>query len=536
MWLASVSALSAREAGDLTMLYSTPTMGDLYARVLRSNPPDAVAIWDDEEELTFAAFAERVAIFASALRAAGLKRGDALAQLSRNRVDAICTIAATFLMGLRYTPLNAMSTAADHAFILQDAQIDALVVGDDYFKHEVRTLRDAVPSLRMFSHNDPKIGIALRSGEVSSTTDPLACEARPEDIAMIAYTGGTTGRPKGVVHRHRSLVTNVMVAMGEWEWRDPIRFVAVTPISHAAFPLVLPVLLRGGSFGLTAGFTPNGFAKLVQRRAVTATVLVPTLIYSMLDQGEAFTAAIKSLDTVIYGSAPMSPQRLREAIERFGPIFSQLYGQTEAPMAVSMLFKRDHDVERLDRLSSCGVPLCGSQVALLDDSGQPVPLGEVGELCVRGPLVMEGYWHRPEETVTALQGGWLHTGDMARQDASGFLTLVDRKKDLIISGGFNVYPREVEDVIAAHPAVAQCCVVGSPHPKWGEAVTAVVVLRHGVSVTSDELVAWVKTAKGSTMAPKVIELVAALPLTTLGKVDRKAVRARFWKADERQIQ
>lgn len=519
------------------MLYMTPTMGDLYARALRSNPPDAVALWDDDEELTFAAFSERVAIFAAALRAEGLKRGDALAQLSRNRVDAVCTIAAAFLVGLRYTPLNGMSKAADHAFILQDAEIDALVVSDDYFADVVLALRAVVPSkLRIFSHNDPKLGIALRSGKLPTATDPLACDAGADDLAVIAYTGGTTGRPKGVVHRHRSLVTTAMVAMAEWEWRDPIRFLAVTPISHAAFPLLLPVLLRGGSFGLTTGFTPDGFAKLVERRAVTATILVPTLIYVLLDHSSDLTAALESLDTVIYGSAPISPQRLREAVQRFGPIFAQLYGQTEAPMAVSMLFKRDHDPGRMDRLSSCGVALCGSQVALLDDCGQVVPVGQVGELCVRGPLVMDGYWNRPEETAAALQYGWLHTGDMGRQDSSGFLTLVDRKKDVIISGGFNVYPREVEDVIAAHPAVALCCVVGAPHPKWGEAVTAVVVLRSGAIVTAEEIIASVKAAKGSTMAPKVVEFIATMPLTTVGKVDRKAVRARFWPADGRQIQ
>jgi fatty-acyl-CoA synthase len=519
------------------MLYMGPTMGDLYARALRSNPPDAVALWDDDEELTYTAFAERVARFASVMRAAGLKRGDALAQLSRNRVDAVCTIAAAFLVGLRYTPLNALATAADQSFILQDAQIDALVVGDNYFADVVPTLRDALPPhARIFSHDDPNLGIALRRGGLPAAADPLACDARPEDIAMIAYTGGTTGRPKGVVHRHRSLVTNVLVAMGEWEWRDPIRFLAVTPISHAAFPLVLPVLLRGGSFGISSGFTPDGFARLVERRAVTATIMVPTMIYLLLDGSDDCTGALKGLDTVIYGSAPISPQRLREAVGRFGPIFAQLYGQTEAPMAVSMLFKRDHDPDRIDRLSSCGVPLCASQVALLDESGHAVPVGEVGELCVRGPLVMEGYWNRPDETAAALQHGWLHTGDMARQGADGFLTLVDRKKDLIISGGFNVYPREVEDVIAGHPAVAQCCVVGAPHPKWGEAVTAVVVLRSGASTTAEEIIACVKAAKGSAMAPKVVEFIATMPLTAVGKVDRKAVRARFWSAEGRQIQ
>lgn len=519
-------------------LYLGPTIGELYVRVLRSNPPDAIALWDDDEELTYGAFAERVARFAAAMRAAGLKRGDAMAQLSGNRVDAVCAMAAGFLLGLRYTALNPLSTSADHAFILQDAQIDALVVDETRFANAVPELRHALPAGgRIFSYRDPSLGIALHDGVRPTAADPLTCDARPEDIAQISYTGGTTGRPKGVVHRHRSVVTTVMVTLGEWEWRDPVRFLAVTPISHASRAFVLPLLLRGGSLGLTSKFAPEEFATLVERRAVTATLMVPTMIYVLLDSGEEVIATLrKRLDTLFYGSAPISPHRLREALERFGPILTQLYGQTEAPMAVSTLFKRDHDLNRIDRLSSCGVALSGSQVALLDESGRPVPVGEVGEICVRGPLVMEGYWNRPEETAAAFQYDWLHSGDMARRDAGGFLTLVDRKKDMLISGGFNVYPREVEDVIAAHPAVAQCCVVGSPHPKWGEAVTAVVVLRTGASTTAEEISAWVKAAKGSTMAPKIVEFIPAMPLTTVGKVDRKAVRARFWKADCRQIQ
>lgn len=519
-------------------LYLGPTIGDLYVRVLRSNPPDTIALWDDHEELTYAAFAERVAKFAAAMRAAGLKRGHALAQLSGNRVDAVCAMAAGFLLGLRYTALNPLSTPADHAFILQDAQINALVVDETRFADAVPELRSALPAGgRIFSYRDASLDIALHDGVRPVSGDPLACDARPEDIAQIAYTGGTTGRPKGVVHRHRSVVTTVMVTLGEWEWRDPVRFLAVTPISHASRAFVLPVLLRGGSLGLTSKFAPEEFAALVERRAVTATLMVPTMIYVLLDsRAEVISTLRKRLDTLFYGSAPISPHRLREALERFGPILAQLYGQTEAPMAVSTLFKRDHDLNCIDRLSSCGVALSGSQVALLDEAGQAVPVGEVGEICVRGPLVMDGYWNRPEETAAAFQYGWLHSGDMARRDAEGFLTLVDRKKDMLISGGFNVYPREVEDVIAAHPAVAQCCVVGSPHPKWGEAVTAVVVLRNGASTTAEDISAWVKAAKGSTMAPKIVEFIPAMPLTTVGKVDRKAVRARFWTADGRQIQ
>jgi len=516
--------------GDDEALHLGPTLGDLFLRACRRNAPNAIALWDDREELTYAAFSERVDIFAAALRASGLKRGNALAQLSANKVDAVCTIAAAFLLGLRYTPLHPLASSADHAFILANAEIDALVVDEGRFSEVAASLSQALPEKAVvFSHGSAAFGISLRSGKASHITQ---CGADPGDIALIAYTGGTTGRPKGVVHRHRSLVTNVLLAMGEWEWRDPIRFLAVTPISHAAFLFVLPVLLRGGSFGMSAAFRPDTFVEIVHSRRVTSTFLVPTMIYALIDAPESVTAGMESLDTIIYGAAPASPHRMSEAIERFGSIFAQLYGQTEAPNAVTMLFKRDHTT---DRLASCGVPLCANTVALLDSAGNPAAKGEVGEVCVRGPLVMDGYWKRPEDTAAALANGWLHTGDLAREDQDGYIFLVDRKSDLIITGGFNVYAREVEDAIAEHVAVAQCCVVGAPDPKWGEAVTAVIALRPGAATSAEEIQAFVRTAKGPTMSPKKVLFVDHLPLTSLGKLDRKAVRAQFWTDAERQI-
>ncbi|GIK49477.1 MAG: AMP-binding protein [Hyphomonadaceae bacterium] len=507
-------------------LYRGPTLGDLFLRALKSNPPDRLAVWDDREELTFAQFAARVAGFSDAMRAAGLRPGQALAQLSKNKADALCAIAAAFLVGLRYTPLHPLASAADHAFILADAQIDALVVDEEGFSANVESLRQAMrPGAIVFSHNESAFGLALRSGRVQA--DALYSEARPEDIALIAYTGGTTGRAKGVVHRHASLVTNLLLAMGEWEWRDPIRFVAATPISHAAFLFVLPVLLRGGSFGMAGAFSPAAFAELVERRGVTATFLVPTMIYALLDAPETVQSKLAGLDTIIYGAAPIASARLEQALQRFGPIFAQLYGQTEAPNAISMLFKRDHTP---DRLSSCGVALAANKVAVLDAASAPVKIGEVGEICVRGPLLMDGYWNRPEESAAAFESGWLHTGDLGRMDENGFIYLVDRKKDMIISGGFNIYPREVEDVLSTHPAVDYCCVAGVADPKWGEATTALVVLKEGRACAPEDLIAHVRSIKGPLMAPKFVLLARSAPLTALGKPDRKAARALLAKA------
>jgi len=263
------------------------------------------------------------------------------------------------------------------------------------------------------------------------------------------------------------------------------------------------------------------------------------MLYALMDHPDSRTRDLSSLQTVYYGASAINPVRLAEAISRFGKIFAQNYGQSEAPMAISYLAKDEHDDLRL---SSCGRPTLFARCALLDPDGHPVPRGEVGEVCVSGPLLAGGYWKLPEETAKTFSGGWLHTGDMAREDSDGFWFIVDRVKDMIVTGGFNVYPREVEDVVAEHPSVAQVCVVGAPDDKWGETVTAVVVLRPdagtdeaSIATMSAEIQAAVKQRKGSVQVPKQIVVVDALPLTGLGKPDKKAVRARFWEGAGRSI-
>jgi fatty-acyl-CoA synthase len=262
------------------------------------------------------------------------------------------------------------------------------------------------------------------------------------------------------------------------------------------------------------------------------------MLYALMDHPDSRTRDLSSLETVYYGASAINPVRLKEAIERFGPIFAQYYGQSEAPMVISYFAKGDHvdaDGKPVEsRLSSCGRPSAYLRTALLDESGEPVEPGEPGEICVAGPLLADGYWKRPEETAETFRDGWMHTGDVAREDEDGFWYIVDRTKDMIVTGGFNVFPREVEDVVAEHPAVAQVGVIGVPHEKFGEAVTAVVVLRDGHQLT-DEVVAeiqqMVKDRKGSVQAPKQVLAVDALPLTGLGKPDKKALRARFWTGE-----
>jgi fatty-acyl-CoA synthase len=282
------------------------------------------------------------------------------------------------------------------------------------------------------------------------------------------------------------------------------------------------------------GFDPEAVLKTIERERINFTLFVPTMIYVLLDNPTLSKTDLSSLDLVLYGASPMSPSRLVEGIERIGPVFSQLYGQTEC-YPVSVLRKTDHDPKKPELFLSCGFPIAVCDVRILDDDDQEVSPGEAGEICVRAPHVMKEYWKRPEQTAETLKNGWLHTGDIARADERGYMFILDRKKDMIVSGGFNIFPREIEDVLTTHADVAMCAVVGVPDDKWGEAVTAIVVARGGAKPDADELINLVKTRKGSAHAPKHIKFVTELPMTGVGKIDKKALRASFWVGRERMV-
>ncbi|MFM7061562.1 MAG: AMP-binding protein, partial [Actinomycetes bacterium] len=452
------------------------------------------------------------------------------------RPEVLYCIGANGVAGVRGTPLHPLGSVDDHVYVLEDARIEALIF-DPIFAERAAALKERVPTLRLLSLGPCEAADAdLIEVAQRFQPQPLVPPAMdPDGLGGLVYTGGTTGKPKGVMSTFRSGATMTAIQMAEWEWPEDLRFLICTPLSHAGAAFFIPTLLRGGSLIVMPYFTPDGFLETVQEHKVTATMLVPTMLYTLLDNPRLDEFDLSSLDTVFYGAAAASPTRLKEAIERFGKIFFQFYGQAECPMTITVLRKDEHDPDDLERLATCGRPVPWVDVALLDDEGNRVPLGEPGEICVRGPLVMGGYWNKPEETAAAFEFDWLHTGDVAREDEQGFFTIVDRKKDMIVSGGFNVFPREIEDVLGTHPAVSQSAVIGVPDEKWGESVKAIVVLRPGQTAAPDELIALVKDAKGSHYAPKTVDFVEEIPLSPLGKPDKKALRAQYWGGAERQV-
>ena len=522
----------ARPAG----LHEMCNVGDLLVTAIARGGDRTAFIFEDRH-LSYREFGRQVSRLIQALEARGLKRGDFVATLSANRPEAFLVTAAAYVMGLCVTWMNPTSSEEDHAYILADSGVKTLFVDPENFSARARALLERVPNVeRVFGLGPHAPGEDILAALDAYAPQPLSPRANPDDLCVLVYTGGTTGKPKGVMHTHRTHVAMAQGELSDWDWPAETRFLALTPVTHAAGAIILPVLLRSGTFVMTQGFEPVKFMRLVEQHRITGTFLVPTMLYVLLDHPQLADADLSSLKLIVYGAAPMSPARLTEGIRRLGPVFMQLYGQSEMPMAITVLRQADHDPERYPhRLASCGTPVSGNQIRLLDERGAEVPPGEVGEICARGPLVMAGYWNKPEETAHAFRHGWLYTGDLARQDEDGFLYIVDRSKDMIITGGFNVFPREVEDVIGTHPAVANVAVIGVPDPKWGEAVRAAVVLRDGAKTTADELIALVRQHKGPVHAPKAVDFVDSLPVTGLGKLDKKALRARYWTDQQRAV-
>ncbi len=520
----------------MEQLYTGGTAGSLIIGAV-TRFGDRPALGDGTTFWTYRELGEAMARFIAAFKAAGLKKGDALSILSGNRAESWAAMCAGLIMGLRYTPLHPMAAEDDHAFIIEDAEIDVLIVDGEKFAARGRAIKERVPGLTHLMSFGPAEGAHdILAASAIATPLPLKDEGAAADVAWLAYTGGTTGRSKGVMLSHRAILTMTLLLYADWDWPADIRYLAATPVSHAAGVTIYPVMLRGGYTRLTQGFDAEIFCRVVADEKITVTFLVPTLIYALIDAKELRARFdLSSLDMIVYGAAPMSPDRLREGMAIFGNVFVQLYGQTEAPQCITSLRKADHDLSRPERLGSCGRPSPLVEVRLFDSEMREVATGEPGEICVRGPLVMNGYWKRPEATEEAFRGGWLHTGDVAVADAEGYLYIVDRTKDMIISGGFNIYPREVEDALMAHPAVASAAVIGVPDPKWGEAVKAFVVLKAGAEAGAAELQAHVKDRRGAPWSPKSIDFVADIPVTGLGKIDRKALRAPYWDGRMRGV-
>lgn len=528
------------------LLHNPVHLGDLMVAALKRHANSPVLQLGDTE-LTGREMADAISRYVQACEGLGSGTGTAVGLLALNRPEVLFVVGAGQTQGWRRTALHPLGSADDHAYVLSDAGVTTLIIDPvPMFVERAVALLEKVDGLAQVLTLGPvppelaEVGVDLIAEADSYAATTLTAKTLdPEHVVSITYTGGTTGKPKGVIGTARAMSTMTQIQLAEWEWPERPRFLMCTPLSHAGAAFFVPTLIKGGTMLVLSKFDPAEVLETIERERITATMLVPSMIYALMDHPDSRTRDLSSLETVYYGASAINPVRLAEAIDRFGPIFAQYYGQSESPMVISYLRKDEHDQARL---GSCGRPSAFLRTKLAGPDGEPVAQGEPGEICVSGPLLAGGYLGLPEQTAETFSDGWLHTGDVAREDEDGFWFIVDRTKDMIVTGGFNVFPREVEDVVAEHPAVAQVGVIGVPDEKWGEAVTAVVVLRSDADRSdaatgriADEIQAAVKERKGGVQSPKRVVFADSLPLTALGKPDKKALRAQFWEGLERSV-
>jgi fatty-acyl-CoA synthase len=468
---------------------------------------------------------------ARALDRSGIRPGDKVAILSANDPIAFSCVFGISRAGAVWCPVNPRNEAAENRDLLDSFDCACLIFQAAFAPLVTKIIPD-LPKLTT---------LVCLDGEAPGATpfdlwigaeaaEPWQAEP-PGDLVMLVGTGGTTGRPKGVMLSGRNLEAMSALTLMSYPFGPRPRYLALAPLTHAAGVLCFPIMTLGGEIVIMPKPDLADFLVLIARYRITHTFLPPTLIYMLLDHPGLAGTDLSSLQCLWYGAAPMSVSRLEEALTRIGPVLGQLFGQSEAPMMISTLAPADHfradGSLATERLSSAGRPTPLTTVAIMDDEGHLLGRGERGEIVVRGSLVMAGYYQNPQASAEAARYGWHHTGDIGYLDEDNFLFIVDRAKDMIITGGFNVYSAEVEQVLLAHPAVQDCAVIGLPDEKWGERVTAVLQPRPGHTVTADEVQAFVKERLGSVKAPKQVEVWPDLPRSKVGKVLKPEIKSRL---------
>jgi fatty-acyl-CoA synthase len=491
---------------------------------------DAPCLTTDGRTRTYAEVRELSSRVAAALAARGVRPGDRVAVLSANDPTAFTCVFGISRAGAVWCPVNPRNEAGENRELLALFGCTTLIF-QERFAPLVAQIRGDLPGLTTLVCLDGAVEDTLSWDEFVGLGAEDVDRPALDDLAMVVGTGGTTGRPKGVELTGANLETMTAITLMSYPFEGRPVYLALAPLTHAAGVLCFPILALGGEVVVMPAPDVGAFLALIERHRVTHTFLPPTLIYMALAHESLDRTDLTSLQCFWYGAAPMSATRLEEALRRIGPVMAQLFGQTEAPMMISTMSPRDHfhpdGTVATARLASAGRPAPLVTVSIMDESGNLLPTKEVGEIVVRGSLVMRGYHHDPEATAVASAHGWHHTGDIGYLDDDNFLFIVDRAKDMVITGGFNVYSTEVEQAIMRHPAVQDCAVIGLPDEKWGERLTAVVQVRAGATLDPAEVKAFVKERIGSVKTPKQIEVWPDLPRSKVGKILKSDLKAKL---------
>lgn len=506
--------------------------------------PDRTGVVCGGTRLTYRAFAERVHRLCSALHGLGMRKGDRLAVLMYNCHRYFEIYYATAEMGALVVPLNIRLSAAEIAYILNDSGSAAVFVGPEFLP----MLSAVQPQLSALQHRiyagdeEPPDGWSgyeqlLASAAPAASPTPAA----PDDLAALFYTSGTTGHPKGAMLSHANLLANAYHILASGIWREGDVYLHACPMFHIADgPTTHAVTWLGGRHVIIPSFKPDLALEAIERERVTSTLLIPTMINFLINHPDIAKRDVSSLRIVTYGGAPMPEELVRRATQVLPCSFCQAYGLTETSPLLTLFPGQEQALAgppaQRRRLLSCGREVIGVRVRVVNTRGEEVKPGEVGEIIAKGPNIMVGYWNNPQGTAEVLRDGWLHTGDLATTDEEGYIYIVDRQKDMIITGGENVFSTEVENVLYTHPAVLEAAVVGVPDEQWGEAIKAIVVLKPGASATEEEIIAYCRSRIAHFKAPRSVDFFeGALPKSGSGKILKRELREKYWAGHARRV-
>ena len=514
------------------------TCGDLIKRGSALYGTQAALLFEGRQ-FTFAEQAARMFRLANALLGNGLKKQERVAVLARNCSEYIEIFGACEIAGFVAINLNVRLSDAELATICQDSQPSAMICSKDFLA-QARALAAQLSSIRI------RIAIGSEDADASSyehlvsesSADEPTATAGPSDIAYLMYTSGTTGGPKGVMISHAAMVEATRMLSHEGGISSTDKALIVMPLFHLGGKIEqMNFNLMGAEVVLKAAFDAEDILDTIEKERVTAAHFAPAMIQRLLDVLETKPYDVSTLRCVHYASAPMPGPLLRRALDRMGPVFVQVYGMTECLIG-TILKSHEHLVSSPEgerRLRSAGQPLLGNEVKIVREDGTACDTGEIGEILFRSPTIMSGYWNKPELTAEAIRDGWIHTQDLGFVDGSKFVYVVDRKRDMIISGGENIYSWEVEEALRAHPDVADVAVIAVPDEVWGESVKACVQMRPGRSASEVELIDYTRSKIASYKKPRSIDFVQSLPRLFNGKIDKKALRAPYWSGHDRQV-
>ena len=512
------------------------TLGDIPRRSAIMFPEREAAVFEDVR-LTFRELNQRVNQLAHSLTGMGYQKGDRVAILAENTHKYLEVYFAAAKLGMSVTPINFRLSDSEILHIVNDSEATGMLAGDGY-EERAYVLKGDLPGIKKWIALDSPVGGYLFYEELirDASTEEPAVEVDENEMAILMYTGGTTGLPKGVMMSHRNLMTAIVgLTLNIGFTKDDITCF-ILPLFHVSFWPTLSCLLMGGKSVITRKPDLGEILRLIQDEKCTHINAVPTLYGWMLQLPDLDTYDLSSLRLITYAGSPFPPETLKQCIQKMGNQFAQAYGMTEA-LGGTFLGVEDHVLEgkKSRLLASAGRPMINVDLGVADENGRLVPPNVIGEVVLKGKHVMMGYWKNPEMTAKALRDGWYHTGDMGYLDDEGYLFLVDRKADMIVTGGENVYPKETEDVLYEHPAVANAAVVSAPDQKWGERVQAVVVLKEGRAATEEELIAHCKAKLAGYKCPKSIAFWDVLPTTPIGKIIRKDIKKTFWEGHDRPL-